>query len=62
MSVSPPTATLKRPMTIIEIEKAPEVIALVHPKSVSNEFKKTPKAVRAPKLVNKIRKASKPMT
>jgi F420-dependent methylenetetrahydromethanopterin dehydrogenase len=35
-------------------ERAPDVIALVHPNSLSNGLKKTPKALYTPHVINMI--------
>ena len=46
------------PNIIMEIEKAPDVTALVQSNSVTKGLKKTPKVEDIPQLINMIRKAA----
>ncbi len=56
LSVSPPTTIPITPYIIMDSEKAPEIIALVQPKSANNGLKKRPKALCGPNDTTKIKK------
>ena len=56
LSFNLPAAIATTPLSRKQSEYAPEVIALVHPNSVSTGLKKTPKEYSVPYIDTKIRK------
>jgi len=48
----------RRPIKMKDREKAPEIVALVHPSSVAIGLRKTPKEWNVPHIVAMMRKAT----
>ena len=61
LSFNLPAMILTIPKAIRASEKAPDVMALVQPNSLSNGFKKTPKVANIPCPISIMRKASTTM-